>query len=132
MNSTSRMGLSILTGGLAFVGAANAADLIVNGSFEEPGTGWTGVFQTYNFSTSYFAGPPIPAEENPGVLFSWQHRAVAGVNGPAGVAQVTQTVDLTSALAAADIDAARGQYTFSTWLASYGNPGANPEQPYLT
>ena len=29
-----RMGLSILTGALSFVGSANAIDLIVNGSFE--------------------------------------------------------------------------------------------------
>ena len=34
-------------------------------------------------------------------------------------------------VSAADIDLGRGQYTFSTWLASYGKPHANPEQPFL-
>ncbi len=29
-----RMGLAVLTGGLAFVGTANATELIVDGSFE--------------------------------------------------------------------------------------------------
>ncbi len=38
-NKRSRLGLSILAGGLSFVGAANATDLIVNGSFELPSDG---------------------------------------------------------------------------------------------
>ena len=118
MKSNTRMGLSILTSGLAFVGSANATDLIVNGSFEDPpSVGWTGVFRTYNFSAAYFTGPPIPAAENPGSLYSWQHRAVDGVNGPAGVPQVTQMVDLAAAVSAAEIDAGMGQYAFSAWLA---------------
>jgi hypothetical protein len=138
MKSSGTLGLSILTGGLAFVGSANAVDLILNGSFEMEGrvnggsvlTGWTGFMGTYSHSTeAYYAGPPIPASENPGDLYSWQHRAVSGANGPAGVPQVTQFVDLTTAVASADIDAGRGQYVFSSWLASYTQ---NPEQPYLT
>ena len=73
----STAGLSILAGGLAFVGSAGhlgAVDLLVNGSFEEPpAVGWTGSFGTYNFSAAYFAGPAIPAGENPGALYSWRH-----------------------------------------------------------
>jgi hypothetical protein len=38
-------------------------------------------------------------------------------------------VNLTAGASAANIDASRGQYTFSAWLASYTE---NPEQPYLT
>ena len=38
-NKKFRLGLSILAGGLSFVGAANATDLIVNGSFELPSDG---------------------------------------------------------------------------------------------
>ena len=138
MKSSGTLGLSILTGGLAFVGSANAVDLIVNGSFETEGrvnggsvlTGWTGFMGTYNHSgEAYYAGPAIPAAENPGALYSWQHRAVSGANGAAGVPQVTQTVNLTTAVNSADIDAGRGQYVFSAWLASYTD---NPEQPYLT
>ena len=37
----SRLGLSILAGGLSFVGAANATDLLWNGSFEIPGFSFT-------------------------------------------------------------------------------------------
>ena len=34
MKKRSKMGVAILAGGLSFVGAANAIDLILNGSFE--------------------------------------------------------------------------------------------------
>jgi hypothetical protein len=61
MRRKNRMGMSILAGGLAFVGTANATDLIVNGSFEDPSAGWIGTFGTYNFSAAYFSGPAIPA-----------------------------------------------------------------------
>jgi hypothetical protein len=123
------MGLSILTGGLAFVGAANATDLIVNGSFEEdPSIGWTGYFKTYNYSAAYFTGPPIPEAEEPGSLYSWRHGLAEGnYTGPA-----TQTVDLTLGASASEIDSGLGQFSFSTWLASYGQPGSNPDAPYLT
>ena len=138
MKSSSTLGLSILTGGLAFVGSANAVDLIVNGSFETEGringgsvlTGWSGFMGTYNHSgEAFYAGPPIPVTEMPGAVYSWQHRAVSGANGPAGVPQVTQMVILTTAVTSTDIDAGRGQYVFSAWLASYTD---NPEQPFLT
>ena len=123
------MGLSILTSGLAFVGAANATDLIVNGSFEDaPGVGWTGHFKTYNYTPAYFTGPPIPATEDPGTRYSWQHGSASGVY----TLPCPQTVDLTAGVGISDIDAGKGQFTFSAWLASYGQPSANPEMPYLT
>src|SRR5262245_4253353 len=131
--SRSSTGLSILAGGLTFVGSVGATDLIVNGSFEDdPGVGWTGWFKTYSFvpPDNYYLGPAIPASENPGLRWSWQHGIVSGnYTGPC-----PQTVDLTSAASGPDIDAGRGQFTFSAWLASYGNgAGApNPERPYVT
>lgn len=129
MNNSSRRGLSILAGGLAFVGSANSADLIVNGSFEEgPGVGWVGHFRTYNYSAAYYRGPAIPESENPGGSYSWQHGIASGdYTGPC-----VQTVDLTAGASAGDIDAGRAQFTFSAWMASYGNPGSNPERPYVT
>jgi hypothetical protein len=138
---TFRQGLAVATAGLAFVGSATATDLIVNGSFEADGdfasagtpTGWTGFLKTYaNGTDLYSEGPSIPATENPGGHYTWQHRAVNGVDGAAGVPQVTQRVDLTGGVNAADLDAGQGQYTFSGWLASYGQPNQNPEQPLLT
>src|SRR6267143_3322322 len=105
MKTSSTMGLSILAGGLAFVGSANAVDLIVNGSFESgPGGGdWVGYFQTYNYSFAYYAGPAVPASENPGDNYSWKHGIADGnYTGP-----LMQTVSLTPAVASADIDAGR-------------------------
>lgn len=119
------MGLSILAGGLAFVGSANAVDLIVNGSFEEAeGVGWAGTFGVYNYSAAYFSGPPIPASEGPGNVYSWRHGLPDGsFGGP-----LVQDVNLLPTLNATDIDAGRSIYQFSAWLASY----TDPEQPYVT
>src|SRR5262249_6934350 len=112
----------------------------VNGSFENT-TGWVGYFKTYNYSAAYFTGPPVPASEGPGSLYSWRHASASGAWGnfvtPAGdptealANACTQVMFLTNALTAAAIDAGLGQYTFSSWMASYGQPGANPEQPYV-
>jgi hypothetical protein len=44
------LGLSILAGGLSFVGSANAIDLIINGSFENPNAGEWKYFYPYNYS----------------------------------------------------------------------------------
>ena len=49
MKTNGNMGLSILAGGLAFVGSANAVDLVVNGSFETTG-GCTGAYGTYPYN----------------------------------------------------------------------------------
>src|SRR5437867_4966386 len=112
MKTSSTMGLSILAGGLAFVGSANAVDLIVNGSFESgPGVGWVGYFQTYNYSAAYYSGPPIPASEDPGDNYSWRHGiANFDYSGP-----LTQQVNLAPTVSETDIDAGRGTYTFSAW-----------------
>src|SRR5438045_9417005 len=102
MKATNTIGLSILAGGLAFVGSAKAVDLIVNGSFEMEGrvnagsvlTGWTCFMWTYNYSgQAYYAGPGIPRSESTGAVYSSQASASDGHNGPAGLAQVTQHGD---------------------------------------
>jgi len=93
MRTKSKTGLTILASGFAFVGAANAIELINNGSFESitggtpqyggktDGTapGWNGVVSTLQYSgTVYFAGPPIPASESPGSYHSWRHQSAVG------------------------------------------------------
>lgn len=138
----SSMGLSILAGGLSFVGAANAVDLITNGSFE--GTNGWKYFKTYNYTAAYFTGPAIPGSENPGTRYSWQHantntawtKFVTPTNETDHlqynlVYADSQTVALTNAITGPAIDSGFGRYSFSSWLASYGQPGSNPEQPYL-
>ena len=123
MKTNGSMGLSILAGGLAFVGSASAVDLVVNGSFEESG-GWNGSFGTYSYSAVYWAGPAVPASENPGNNYSWRHAGPGGISEP-----LAQMIDLAGGASAGDIDASRGVYTFSAWMASYTQ---NPERPYVT
>src|SRR4051812_8300766 len=139
-----RLGLSILAGGLSFVGAANAMDLITNGSFETASPGGWKYFGQYNYTAQYFTGAAIPAGENPGAKYSWKHGSVNGSwnnfvtpTNEANHLQYnlvyadSQTVNLTNALTGAAIDSGLGRFSFSSWLASYGQPGVNPEQPYL-
>lgn len=135
-------GLSILAGGLAFVGGVNASDLLINGSFELPygtaNSGWTGYYLQYNQTDAYYAGPAIPASELPGNKYSWRHSDVNGGWGAFSTPDtddtlalqhsINQTVALTNAISSKAIDAGHGQYTFSAWLASYTK---NPEQPYV-
>jgi hypothetical protein len=152
--SRSRLALSILAGGLSFVGTANAIDLIWNGSFEISGVGyptgpnsgsgtdWNGFFDQINYSQAYYAGPAVPAAEGPGDNYSWTQAAFwsgwSHLNFPEDEGSflanemyafaLNQTVSLTNAVSAANIDAGLGQYTFSVWLASYTG---NPEQPFV-
>src|SRR5688572_1862737 len=105
--SSRRMGLAVLAGGLAFVGGADATELIVDGSFENTtpasatvrvggrenpavGQGWS-IFSTYLYSTQY----TFPGVANSGVQFLRPYAP-----GTFGVAQssevVTQLVSLTA------------------------------------
>jgi hypothetical protein len=126
MKTSSTAGLSILAGGLAFAGSLGAADLLVNGSFEEgPGVGWVGFFGTYSYSAAYYAGPPIPDSENPGASYSWKH----GLNNDDFSVPLLQSVQLSPTVSDGDVDAGRGTYRFSAWMASYTD---NPDRPYVT
>jgi len=151
-----KTGLVILAGGVSFLGAARASDLIINGSFETvtggttvangghrdgSETGWTGVLSSYNYASIYFIGPPIPASENPGSFYSWRHQSAIDAYGlfstpTTNLSYVAnyalkQTVNLTNAVIGSAIDGGAAQFTFSAWLASYGTPSQNPEQPFL-
>src|SRR5216684_4966051 len=104
MNETSRRGLAILAGGLSFVGAVNAADLVVNGSFESvtggtpqyggrtdgTETGWNGAVSSLPYSGAFYAGPAIPPSENPGPFHSWRQQSGVGAYS----AFTTPTTDL--------------------------------------
>jgi len=143
MKTRSKTGLAILAGGLSFVGAANAIDLILNGSFEAitggtpnsynsitDGTlaGWDGLISGISYGFNYFSGPVIPASENPGLAHSWNQDG--DTNHASGYTiPLTQTVNLTNGVSAANIDAGMGQYTFSAWMSSYT---LQNDQPYLT
>ena len=130
------MGLAVLAGGLAFVGGADATELIVDGSFENTtsvsatvrsgglpnpnvGQGWS-IFSTYLYSTQY----TFPGPANSGLQFLRPYAPnVFGV--PLSSEVVTQLVSLTAStgLTGDEIDNGLGQYTFSAWFSSYLTQG---------
>jgi hypothetical protein len=131
------MGLAVLTGGLAFVGAAEATELIIDGSFESTspssnpnvkvagvanpgiGGGWS-YFSTYLYSTLY----TLPGPTGAGAQYLRPYPS-----GTYGITQssqtVTQLVSLTAAttLTPAKIDGGQGRFTMSAWFSSYLTQG---------
>lgn len=134
---TCRMGLAVLAGGLAFVGSAEAMELLIDGGFESTspssvpvvrvggtanpgvGGGWS-FFSTYLYSTLY----TMPGPTGAGVQFLRPYPS-----GTYGITQssdrVTQEVSLTedTTLTPSKIDAGDGQYTMSAWFSSYLTQG---------
>ncbi|HZO54523.1 MAG TPA: hypothetical protein VFB63_17555 [Bryobacteraceae bacterium] len=127
MQNSSTLGLSILAGGLAFVGNANAVDIVVDGSYQSAtnnyvsaivanggndaaGTdgGWTH-FSTYNYSAGYTQPGPVGS----GTVY------LRPYNDMGGSSTVSQVNSLTRAITVADIDGGAGQYTFSAWFSTY-------------
>jgi hypothetical protein len=120
-------GLAILAGGMAFVGTAQAVDVIIDGNFENTtgsgivrnggttgpgvGGGWSS-FSTYLYSTEYANAGPA----NCGIQFLRPY---------APNQTVTQLVSLTNAtgLTTTDIDGGQGRYTISAWFSSYLSQG---------
>jgi len=120
-------GLAILAGGMAFVGAAHAVDVIVDGNFENTtgggivrnggtanpgvGGGWSS-FSTYLYSTEYANAGPAGC----GIQFLRPY---------APNQTVAQVVSLTNAtgLSLTDIDGGQGRYTISAWFSSYLSQG---------
>src|SRR5688572_29974385 len=121
--SSRRMGVSVLAGGLAFVGTADATELIIDGNFENTSTtsnpvvkaggnpnagvngGWS-TFSTYLYSTVY----TMPGPANSGIQFLRPYPS-----GTYGITQssqmITQVVSLTATttLTPAKIDSGLGR-----------------------
>jgi len=130
------MGLAVLAGGLAFVGRADASELIVDGSFENTtsataivrvggtanpgvGQGWS-IFSTYLYSTQY----TFPGVANSGAGFLRPYApGVFNVSQSSEI--VTQLVSLTASTGLTEdkIDNGLAQYTFSAWFSSYLTQG---------
>lgn len=132
-----KMGLAVLAGGLAFVGSADATELIQDGSFEntKPSSnpvvkvggspnpavdkGWSS-FSTYLYSTLY----TLPGPPNSGLQYLRPYPS-----GTYGITQssqvVTQSVSLTATttLTPSKIDAGQGRFTLSAWFSSYLTQG---------
>ena len=140
--NTKRMGLAALAGGLAFVGSAEAVELVVDGSFENTtpssnpivklgGTtsnpavdaGWS-IFSTYLFSTQY----TMPLNNGGQQFLRPYAPGVYGISH--SNTNVEQTVSLTAprtTLTPAKIDAGEGQYTLSTWFSTYLSQNDNSD-----
>jgi len=131
------MGLAVLAGGLAFVGGAEATELILDGSFENTintsqpivktggtaspgvGGGWS-TFSTYLYSTYY----ALPGPANCGIQFLRPYPP--GVQGvPGSSATVVQVASLTNgtSLTPAKIDGGQGRFSVSAWFSSYLSQG---------
>ncbi|HXU75130.1 MAG TPA: immunoglobulin domain-containing protein, partial [Methylomirabilota bacterium] len=125
--SRSRMGLSIIAGGLSFVGSAHATDIVIDGSYESATNnmvttkignggndtagldgGWTH-FSTYNYAANYTQAGPAGA----GLVY------LRPYNSSGGSMTVTQTNTLTRAITTADIDSSQGQFNASAWFSTY-------------
>lgn len=127
MKQRSTNGLAILAGGLAFVGTAQAIDVIIDGNFENTtgsgivrnggtpnpgvGGGWSS-FSTYLYSTEYANAGPA----NCGIQFLRPY---------APNQTITQLVSLTNAtgLTTTDIDGGQGRFNVSAWFSSYLTQG---------
>lgn len=128
-----RMGMAVLSGGLAFVGSSSAAELILDGSFENTkasssgtvkvggianpaaGAGWS-TFSTYLYSTQYTQNPPT------GFGAAFLRPYPSGLYGiTQSSTRVQQRVSLTTGttLTPEKIDAGRGLFRMSAWFSGY-------------
>ena len=137
-----RMGLAALAGGLAFVGAAEAVELVIDGSFENThnsslgvakigglanpgvGGGWS-TFSTYLYSANY----TMPLTNGLGVniggsqyLRPYPPGVLGVINSSTTVAQL-MSLTATTTLTPAKIDSGAGSYTMSAWFSSYETQG---------
>jgi hypothetical protein len=127
MKTPNTLGLSILAGGLAFVGSASAVDIVVDGSYESSTNnfvtpiignggndaagidgGWTH-FSTYTYSAGYTQTGPAGS----GRVY------LRPYNDTGGSTTVSQVNSLSRAITPAHIDAAIGQYSVSAWFSTY-------------
>lgn len=109
------MGAAILAGGMAFVGSANAAQLLTNGGFETaspagwgdgPAAGNDVGFGQYSHATQVYYSGPAPTGAS--ASYGWQWGAG---NGSGLLGSATQIVDVSGLAGQA--------YTFEAWLASW-------------
>lgn len=123
--------MAVLAGGLAFVGSADATQIILDGSFENVsptsssivktggkenpalGEGWS-TFSTYLYSTEY-SGPPVAGS---GANFLRPYAGDANTPSSQTVTQLMSLVANTS-LTASKIDAGNGRFALSAYFSTY-------------
>lgn len=134
MKTNSLLACSVLAGAFAFAGQAEAANVIVNGSFEGT-SGWTGMGALYNHPTSYMAGIKLAGAtgtQSTADTGNFNFNSLTyGVNndistsigsqyhGLNGGSQTISNAGLNAGASNSLIDAGAAQFAFSTWLSSY-------------
>jgi hypothetical protein len=125
-NRRSKLGLSIIAGGLSFVGNASAIDLVIDGSYESSTNSLSGIvglggndtagidggwthFSSYTYSAGYTQAGPAGS----GQVY------LRPYNNGGGSSIVMQTNSLTRAITTAQIDGSQGQFTLSAWFSTY-------------
>jgi hypothetical protein len=125
-NRRSKLGLSIIAGGLSFVGSAHAIDIVIDGSYESSTNSLSGVvgvggndtagidggwthFSSYAYSANFTQPGPTGCEQV----------YLRPYNSGGGSSVVMQTNSLTRAITTAQIDGSQGQYTLSAWFSTY-------------
>lgn len=104
-----RLGMGVVSGGVLFVGQAQAGNL-VNESFESSPSALFGAFESYAYSQGYTGNtiPPAAGDRY------YTAGAVPSISKVAAVSLVDS-----SGLPSSVIDAGLGRYNFSTWFSSY-------------
>lgn len=128
-----RMGLAVLSGGMAFVGSASAAEVIIDGSFENTvasssgtvkvggaatpavGAGWS-TFSTYLYSTQYTQNPP--AGFGQGFLRPYP-AGLYGITRSSDNVQQRMSLTNGTTLTPAKIDAGQGLFRMAAWFSGY-------------
>lgn len=134
--------MALLAGASFFAGAADAANLVTNGSFEPDGTGWTGTGTIYSHPYNGIAGTRIAdtggAQSTAAtgnynfdtLLYGYHDNLAVPIgamfHGLAGGSQTISQAALTGAIDTATIDAGAGGFCFSAWLSSYTGDGNTP------
>jgi len=125
-NRRSKLGLSIIAGGLSFVGNVGAIDLVIDGSYESSTNSLSGVIGlggndaagidggwTHFSSYAYSANYTQPGPTGSGQVY------LRPYNSGGGSSVVMQTNSLTRAITTAQIDGSQGQFTLSAWFSTY-------------
>lgn len=143
--------LALLAGATFFAGAADAANLVVNPSFEQGTagvnnptdvTGWTGVGKLYNHPYNGLSGTNLAGAAGAQSLaatgnfdFNSLLYGYAGTidldigskfHGLGGGSQTIGEAALTAVIPAVDLDAGGAAFCFSSWLSSYKSDGNMP------
>lgn len=143
MNPTNTLlACSAIAGAFAFAGEADAANVVVNGSFENGSTGWTGLGTLYAHPYNGLQGIKLAGtggtQSNASTGNFNFDSLLYGVNdtvstpigssfhGLSGGSQTIGSAALLAAASASDIDAGTAQFAFSTWLSSYTNDNNTP------